>query len=191
MVIRKHLRKLIAAVAVVILLLIGAALLLPHQVLVIDDGQVHADAIVLLGGGAGERPARVAELFRDGAAPKVLVSGAGDADGNRLLLMHRGVPSGAISLEPDSRTTRENALLSIPLLRAMGARKIIIVTSWYHSRRSLKCFRHYAPDLVFYSCPSYHGFNRSDWSQEHLRRRIRAEYTKLAGYWLLYGVCPF
>jgi uncharacterized SAM-binding protein YcdF (DUF218 family) len=191
MFIRKHLRKILIGGTAVLVLLVGAALMFPQQVLVVDDGQVQADVIVLLGGGAGERPACAAELFRAGAAPKILVSGAGDADGNRLLLMHRGVPSAAISLEPNSRTTRENAQLSIPLLRAMGAKKIILVTSWYHSRRALKCFRHYASDLVFDSCPSYHGFARADWSQEHLRRRIRVEYVKLVGYWLCYGVCPF
>jgi len=188
---RKNVRKVIAGLAAAFLLLIAAALLFPQQVLVVDDGQVQADVIVLLGGGSGERPTRAAELFRAGAAPKILVSGAGDADGNRLLLMHRGVPPTAISLEPNSRTTRENAQFSIPLLRAMGAKKIILVTSWYHSRRALKCFRHYGPGLVFDSCPSYHGFARADWSEEHLRRRIRVEYVKMAGYWLYYGVCPF
>src|SRR5215472_12076669 len=173
---RKNLLRSTIAIAATLVLLVGAALLFPQQVLVIDNGQVRADAIVLLGGGAGERPARAAELFHLGVAPKILVSGAGDSDGNRLLLMHRGVPSSAISLEPNSRTTKENALLSIPLLRANGAKRVILVTTWYHSRRALKCFRHYAPDLTFYSCPSYFGFSRSDWSREHLARRIRAEY---------------
>jgi len=166
------------------------AYLLPQQVLVLDDGFTRADAIVVLGGGSGERPARAAELFRSNAVPKVLVSGAGDADGNRLLLMHRGVPPSAISLEPDSKTTKENAEFSIPLLRAAGARRVIVVTSWYHSRRALKCFRHYAPDLTFYSCPSYYGFARSNWSHDHLRRRIRVEYVKTLGYWVRYGICP-
>ena len=58
-------------------------------------------------------------------------------------------------------TTRENALLSIPLLRSHDDTRVIIVTSWYHSRRALNCFRHYAPDLHFYSRPSYSGFARS------------------------------
>lgn len=187
---RKYLWRISIAVAGTLVLLVGAALLFPQQVLVIDNGQLRADAIVLLGGGSGERPTRAAELFHSDVAPKILVSGAGDADGNRLLLMHRGVPSSAILLEPNSRTTRENAQFSIPLLRAMGAKRIVLVTSWYHSRRALKCFRHYAPDLVFESRPSYHGFARAEWSQEHLRRRIRAEYWKIVGYWLYYGVCP-
>jgi uncharacterized SAM-binding protein YcdF (DUF218 family) len=188
---RKNLRRVLISLGAGILLLAVGALAFPQQVLVLDDGQPQADTIVLLGGGSGERPVRAAELFRSNAAPKILVSGAGDAQGNRLLLMNRGVPRSAISLEPNSKTTKENAQFSIPLLRATGAKRVILVTSWYHSRRALRCFRHYAPDLIFYSCPSYHGFLRAEWSRENLRRRIRAEYVKTLGYWVCYGVCPF
>jgi uncharacterized SAM-binding protein YcdF (DUF218 family) len=187
---RKHWKKIGLGLAVSLALMLGAAFVFPQQVLVVDNGNARGDVIVLLGGGSGERPVRAAELFRAGAAARILVSGAGDADGNRLLLMHRGVPAAAISLEPDSRTTRENAQLSIPMLRSMGAKKVIIVTSWYHSRRALRCFRHYAPDLSFASCPSRQGLARSEWSQGHLRRRIRAEYLKILGYWFYYGVSP-
>ena len=187
----KSRRRLLLVGASALLLALLAVYLFPRQVLVIDDGRPRADYIVVLGGGSGERPARAAELYRAGVAPRILVSGAGDAAGNRLLLMHRGVPAGAIQLEPDSKTTKENAQFSIPLLRAAGARRVVVVTSWYHSRRALKCFRHYGPDLTFYSCPSYYGYAPADWSREHLRRRIRAEYVKTLGYWLYYGVCPF
>ena len=191
MITRKHLRK--VALGVIVLCVIGVlgALLFPQQVLLIDSGQMHADAIVLLGGGSGDRPTRAAELFRAGVAPKIIVSGAGDTPGNRLLLMNRGVPSAAIELEPNSKTTKENAEFSIPLLRAAGAKQVVLVTSWYHSRRALHCFRHYASDIQFYSSPSYFGFSRTDWSRENLRRRIRAEYIKTLGYWVCYGVCPF
>jgi uncharacterized SAM-binding protein YcdF (DUF218 family) len=186
----KKLRKVAVGFGIALVLLLGVLYAFPQKVLVVDDGNPKADVIVVLGGGSGERPNRAAELFRSNAAPKILISGAGDTDGNRLLLMHRGVPAGAILLEPNSKTTKENALLSIPMLRAAGAKRVILVTSWYHSRRALKCFRHYAPDLTFYSCPSYFGFARSEWSREHLRRKIHAEYTKTVGYWLCYGVCP-
>src|SRR5205085_9049025 len=106
-----------AGVAALITLALLLAFLFPQRVLVIDDGARKADMIVLLGGGAGERPNRAAELFRSGTAPTILVSGAGDTGGNRLLLMNRGVPRSAIILEPDSTSTKENAQFSIPLLR--------------------------------------------------------------------------
>jgi uncharacterized SAM-binding protein YcdF (DUF218 family) len=194
MVMRKNVRRVFLGLSIFLVLgLIGAlgAFLFPQQVLLVDNGRSQADAIVLLGGGSGERPTRAAELFKAGVAPRIIVSGAGDAGGNRLLLMNRGVPSSAIELEPDSRTTKENAQFSIPLLRAAGSKQVVIVTSWYHSRRALNCFRHYASDIQFYSAPSYYGFSRTDWSRGNIRRRIRAEYIKTLGYWVCYGVCPF
>jgi uncharacterized SAM-binding protein YcdF (DUF218 family) len=167
------------------------ALRFPHQILCLDSGEVKADALVLLGGGAGERPTRAAELFKAGVGKMILVSGAGDADDNRRMLIKRGVPPAAIQMERESKTTKENAAFSIPLLRRLGAKRVVIVTSWYHSRRALRCFQHYAPDIEFYSRPSYFAYDRSDWRRERTNRRIRVEYLKVIGYWFRYGVCPF
>ena len=241
------------------MLLVSVALFVPQQILCVDSGDVQADALVVLGGGYYERPSRAAELFRSGAAPRIIVSGAGDDEENKRLLVSKGVPPGAIELESKSRSTRENAQFSIPLLRALIAQDrgttphptvspveaerearaaqgtegtnrdagatpqptlspseaerevggsgpagadrttatpkhqntVILVTSWYHSRRALHTFQHYAPDIQFYSRPSYYGYPRMQWSREGISGYIRAEYVKLAGYWVCYGVCPF
>jgi hypothetical protein len=53
----------------------------------------------------------------------------------------------------------------------------------------LKTFEHYAPDLKFYSRPSYFEFARKDWSRI-MTKRIYLEFLKLSGYWIRYGVCP-
>lgn len=167
-----------------------AAFLFPQQVLTVDSGNVQADAIVVLGGGLGERPARAAELFSGGAASRIILSGAGDADGDRRILESKGVPPAAIQLEPNSKSTKQNAQFSIALLRALRAKRVIIVTSWYHSRRALNSFRHYAPDIQFYSRPSYFAYPRSDWALKGIAGYVRAEYVKLPGYWVCYGICP-
>lgn len=122
-----------------VILLVLAAFLFPQQILTVDSGPVTADAMVVLGG-TSDRAVRAAELFKQGAAPKILVSGNGNDISNMKLLERDGVTNRAIILEGKSRTTRENAEFSIPLLRQMGAQKVIIVTSWYHSRRALACF---------------------------------------------------
>ena len=162
----------------------------PQQMLCVESRDVHADALVVLGGGPGERPARAAELFRSGAAPRIIVSGTGDCTNSLQILMAAGVPASAIELEGRSKTTRENAEFSIALLRVQGAKSAIIVTSWYHSRRALRCFRHYAPEIQFYSRPSHYAYARSEWSRARIWRYIRSEYVKLIGYWLRYGICP-
>jgi uncharacterized SAM-binding protein YcdF (DUF218 family) len=158
--------KLAIAFSLVLIALGVFAWFFPQQVLTVDSGPVKADAIVVLGGGMTERPERAAELFKQGEAPEILVSGKGDCASNEKLLEKEGVPEKVITLECGSHTTRENAEFSIPLLRQMGAHRVIIVTSWYHSRRALACFEHYAPDLKFYSRPSYAGYLRGNENAE-------------------------
>jgi uncharacterized SAM-binding protein YcdF (DUF218 family) len=157
----------------------------------VDSGPVKADAIVVLGGGSGERPERAAELFKEHAAPRIIVSGFGDCEINRRILLKAGVPANAIQMEDRSRTTRENAGFTIQLLHAENIHHVILVTSWYHSRRALLCFEHCATDIQFYSRPSFFAYSRADWPHKKVEHRIYLEYPKLAGYWLCYGVWPF
>ena len=191
-------RKLIFRIAKVFLLLSALLALVavvawfyPEKFLCVDSGPVSADVIVVLGGGVHERPVRAAELFRQRAAPRILVSGAGDDWINRDLLLKQGVPRDVIQMEDDSTTTRENALFSIKLLRAQHVRSVILVTTWYHARRALKTFEHFAPEIKFYSRPSYYAFDQADWSKPGNFKRMRLEFLKLPGYWLRYGVNPF
>ena len=187
----KRWQKLALVVGAVFVILALVALSAPEALLRVDSGEVRADALVVLGGRAPERCARAAELFLAGVAPKIIVSGAEDALDNKRVLVNKGVPAAAIEVERNSKTTRQNARFSIPLLRAIGARRVIIVTSWYHSRRGLHCFQHYAPDIQFFSRPAYSDDSRSGWSLRPTGRYVRLEYLKLAGYWACYGVWPF
>jgi uncharacterized SAM-binding protein YcdF (DUF218 family) len=179
------------ALAVSFLGLAAVAFFFPQKLLCLDSGPVQADVIVLLGGGMGERPGTAAELFKQQSAPRIIISGLGDCEINERVLLKSDVPPGAIEIECDSRTTRENAEFTIQLLRREHARRVILVTSWYHSRRALRCFEHYAPEIQFYSRPSYFAYARADWPNKKVKHRIYLEYPKLAGYWLRYGVWPF
>jgi uncharacterized SAM-binding protein YcdF (DUF218 family) len=171
-------------------LLALAAWFFPQPVLTVDSGPVQAQVLVLLGGGGPERPERATELFKAGEAPLIICSGLGDDRAHRAFLVGAGVPAADILLESKSNTTRENAEFTIALLRARHLTNAIIVTSWYHSRRALACFEHYAPDIRFYSRPAYFTTAQNQWRPRD-RLRIKAEYAKLLGYWLLYGVWPF
>ena len=173
------------------LLFVWALPRFPNRFLCLDDHPTGADALVVLGGGVPDRPLRAAELFRQGLAAKIIVTGAGDCADSRNVLLAAGVPSDAIQVESASQTTRQNAQFTLPLLRSLGARRVIIVTTWYHSRRALRTFQHYAPDIQFFASPSYYGFSVSDRKHTNLPRQIRLEYLKLAGYAVCYGVWPF
>jgi len=189
--VRKRIRRIVVIMVVLLLALAAAAVAFPQKFLCVDSGPAQADVIVVLGGGAAERPERAAELFTNGAAPRIIVSGWGDCTINRHLLIEDGVPAKVIGMETQSRTTRENAECTIKLLREQKAGRVILVTSWYHSRRALACFRHYAPEIKFYSRPSYVGYARANWPGRRYIGHIYWEYPKLLGYWVGYGVCPF
>jgi uncharacterized SAM-binding protein YcdF (DUF218 family) len=161
-----------------------------HVVLVRDDGEAQAEVLIVLGGGRSDRALHAAELMQHGVAPLALISGFGDCETNRQRLIQQQISPGAIEVECDSRSTRENALRSIELLRSRHIRKAILVTSWYHSRRVLACFRKYAPDIQFKSRPSYYGYQVSEWLRTDMVHHVFAEYVKLAGYWVCYGVSP-
>lgn len=167
------------------------ALCYPEKFLCVDSGKnVPADVIVVLGGGA-ERPVRAAELFKAHAAPRILLTGAGDDEINRQILLAHGVPAKAIEVENKSKTTHENAEFSVKRLREEKVHSAILVTSWYHARRAEKTFEHGASDLKFYSRPSYFGFARTDWKKTGIGKRIRLEFVKLPAYWAWFGVNPF
>jgi len=182
----------IARLAAVIALLLGsAAWFYPEKFLTVDSGPVAADVIIVIGGGGHERPLRAAQLFQQHAAARIIITGAGDDRINRQLLLANGVPARAIEIENKSTTTRENAEFTGQLLRAEKIHSAILVTSWYHARRALKTFRHFAPRLKFYSRPSYYAFARDDWKKLGVNRLMRLEFLKLPGYWIRYGVNPF
>lgn len=186
---RKLLKIALASLAT---LLLGGLVLwfFPNQVLTVDSGPVNADVIVVLGGGSLERPQRAVELYQAGESPRILCSGQGDCESNQRFLVQGGVPREVVQLECDSRNTSENARFTIKWLRQLGARRVIIVTSWYHSRRAVNCFEHYAPDLTFYSRPSYFAAARADWKPLGVAGYVRSEYLKNLGYLVRYGVWP-
>ena len=188
---KKTIRRILLAAFLLTVFLGLAAWLSPQTFLCVESGPVTADVIVLLGGGSHERPVRAVELFKAGAAPRIIISGLGDDGFNRRFLLRAGIPSSAIQVEGKSETTCENARFTIPLMRTQNLHSAILVTSWYHSRRALRCFEHYGPGLKFYSRPSYFASTRAEWKQKKITRRIYLEYLKLPGYWVRYGVSPF
>jgi len=180
-----------AAISVILVMTLVAvvAYFYPEKFLCVDSGPVaSADVIILLGGGNHERPARAAELFQQHVAPRIIHTGEGDDDINRRLLLEAGVPARAIEIENKSTTTHENAEFTAKLLRAEKVRSAVLVTSWYHSRRALATFEHYAPEIKFYSRPTYYAFDRRDWTRLGINKKMRLEFVKLPAYWIRYGV---
>ncbi len=124
----------------------------------------EADVVVLLGGGsvapetprpmvevdgAGDRIIYTAQLYKQGKAAHVLVSGghldwvngeSTPAQDMAVLLEMMGIPGEAIWMQSQSRNTYEDALYSAQILREKGVSRILLVTSASHMPRSMKVF---------------------------------------------------
>ncbi len=101
-------------------------------------------------GSAADRVWHAGALYREGKARWVLLSAGNqpgfehvqsEAEAMREILLGMGVPDSAIRTETRSRTTRENAQYSKEIVRQLGARRILLVTSALHMPRALAVFR--------------------------------------------------
>jgi uncharacterized SAM-binding protein YcdF (DUF218 family) len=176
-------------------LLLAAALAVyffAPTLLTVDSGPCVGDVIVVLGGEPSGRPFRALEVFKSGGAKSLLVSGDGDNDYIRNRLVLAGVPPDAIAQEPRSRNTKENAEFSVQWMRDHSITSAVVVTSWYHSRRALACFRHYAKrDIALSSAPAYPGVELRARPSLHELVSVYVEYFKLFWYAVRYGIWPW
>jgi uncharacterized SAM-binding protein YcdF (DUF218 family) len=176
------------------LLLFGAfvvAIAAADPLLVVRSTVARADFIVVLGGDGPQRAHHAAALFRAGRAPHILISGAGDCDVVRRLIIGAGVPSDAIAVECASKSTFENAAFSAAIFAAMGARSALLVTSSFHTRRALASFQEAAPTIHWMSAPTKcsEPLLRLVWNQNGMQ--MAKEYLKIAYYAIRYGVTLF
>ena len=118
----------------------------------LGDGRQRPLTLPANTGPATSRVAAALHLYRAGRIKRILISGgSGDLAGQGKvsearhlahLLVEAGVPSAHILVEERSRNTRENALFTKHLLTGYPQlHSLLLVTSAYHQRRALGCFR--------------------------------------------------
>jgi len=165
--------------------------------LVVQDSAASADAIVVLvGDHVLERIHRAAQLYRDGYAPRVVISGGaivrdGDEPMSEAQMMRRyivrlGVPEEALLLEQTSQTTVQNALFTQPILQHNNIHSILLVTSPYHSRRARRIFRDALGEgITITAQPAVDpSFCALCWLAESDQRpMVVSEYCKWMIYW--------
>jgi uncharacterized SAM-binding protein YcdF (DUF218 family) len=166
--------------------------------LIREDSLVKADAIVALGGdNRCNRERRAAELWRQGWADNVVVSGISypwgfhTGEAARKYVMSLGVPGEKISMISETLNTRAEARALDELMRERGWNSAIIVTSAFHSRRATYTIERAAPGRSFHSSPVPTGSPewapRAWWSRRddvYLTVREFASWANtLAGGW--------
>ena len=131
-----------------------------------------AEAIVVLGGATrnneppriladlnerGDRLLYAAKLYKDGAAPKILLSGGriswtkgnpSEANDMAAILELIGIPPEDLILESRSFNTHENAIFTKEILQEQNIKKVLLVTSAAHMPRAIAIFRHENIDVI-------------------------------------------
>ena len=184
-----------------LLAVLVAAVALTHSVwmawmgawLVHDDPPVHADAIVVLAGDPfGYRILKAAELARNGFASKVLVSGPSglydvhECDLAISFIVRHGYPvDWFVPVPHDGHSTDEEARAFVPVLARRQARRVIVVTSNFHTQRAKRALAADWPGVEIHMVAAPDRFFTPDgwWHNREGRKIFLLEWMKtLAGF---------
>ena len=189
--------------ALVVALILAAGIFIFHSwilsqigsFLVIEKPLEKADVLIVLSGGEGERVDKAVKLYQDTVAPVLLMSGGGnfygknEADYMAEYALNHGVPSFNILLDREATSTYTNSTRALPIIQSHMFKRAIIVTSKYHTRRSLsifkKVFRKASVDLQIVGCDD--GIDYGSWWKNHdMAEAVLIEWAKTFIYWLKY-----
>lgn len=146
--------------------------------LILPDTTGHADAIVVLGAGVTgsctpnefslRRIVLATRLYRAQRAQRILITGGTTEPGGCPVasVMARtardlGVPESAIVSETQSTSTWTNARNSAPILHALGAKRLLLVTDRLHMMRSQLCFKRFGFDIERATIPLFEASGKN------------------------------
>ncbi len=172
--------------------------------LIREDHPQKVETIFILSGQAEERIPYGAQLYleRD-IAPRIIPTGAGinptlvafgkpltDAEVGRLALLRAGVPEAAIEVLPRGTSTFEESEEILGYAIGRGYKKIMILTSRFHTRRVQSVFvdkfREAGIDLVVVGADPVHYTIDRWWEYEESLLFVNNEYVKGLYYWWKY-----
>ncbi len=146
----------------------------------------QAEVIVVLGGGtesgqfprpmtevnsAGDRVLYAAQLYKQGKAPFILLSGGNitwlggrtttPAEEMAGLMALMDVPQDALWLQGNSENTHDDAELSALMLKEKGVSRVLLVTSAMHMPRSVALFKHLGIEVI--PAPTDYTVTQAGW----------------------------
>ena len=156
--------------------------------LVVDE-PTKSDAIVVLAGETNVRPACALDLLRLGFAPHLFL----DAETRDLIYDQRltdiaqkyvnGLPDAKrVSICPSvGFSTNEEADDVDRCLQPLGAHRVLLVTSDYHTRRALMIFRHRLPQYQFNAAAARNPqqFGEAWWTHREWAKVTFGEWSKM------------
>jgi hypothetical protein len=156
--------------------------------LVVDKPE-KSDAIVVLAGETNFRPARALELLRQGWAPRVFMN----AETRNLIYDQQLID---IARKYASSLPEANRVSVCPIvsfstnaevddvmrcLKPLDAHRVLIVTSEFHTRRSLMIFRHRLPQYYFSVAAARNPaqFGEAWWTNREWAKTTLDEWMKM------------
>jgi uncharacterized SAM-binding protein YcdF (DUF218 family) len=108
------------------------------DVLIVLGSEAQPDGII--GESSYWRTVYAIRVWRQGGFQQIVVSGAMAAETMRDFMVSSGIPAGAIRMETQAASTRENAVFVTKMLADTPGRKVLL-TSDYHMFRAYRAFR--------------------------------------------------
>jgi uncharacterized SAM-binding protein YcdF (DUF218 family) len=172
----------------VVVFIVAALASQAARFLVVDEPE-NSDAIVVLAGETNVRPKHALELLRQGVASHVFL----DAE-TRDLIYDQGLieiarkyvnglgEANRVSVCPISgySTIAETNDVS-RCLQSVGAHRVLIVTSEFHTRRALMIFRHSLPQYQFNAAAARNPaqFGEAWWTNREWAKTTLDEWLKM------------
>ncbi len=184
------------------MVVLAAAFLLREKILaaaaaplVQSDKLQKADCVLVLGGDDfGTRIVKAAQLVKSGYAPYVFVDGptaliGHESDSTIQYAVQNGYPASLfrpIWLPPGvDSTSTEADYVANNIFRPNHIRKILLVTSNYHTGRAARFFRKQIPWLTVIAVPASDPFFKVDgwWKTRNGKKTFLLEWTKTVTEW--------
>lgn len=179
--------------------------------LIIEKPLNKVDAILVLSGSSTyvERTEKAAELYRQGAAPRIFLTDDGERSGwsrternnppfvemARKSLIEQGVSADAIEVLPETVDgTKAEADALCKKIKESNLKSILLITSGYHTRRALGVFEKTFADnnlMTEIGIESAAPGNQTPapffwWLSLKGWRLVAGEYVKILYYWTYY-----
>ena len=178
-------------------LLVGSFMATSGAFLVVNDPR-KSDVIMVLGGDTSRRPARGFELLSQGYAPHLMLNvpaGAYVYRASELDLARQwiqGLPQAqSISICPIRGTsTKAEAEETSRCLQPFGARRVLLVTSDFHTARALSIFKHRVPNYDYSIAASFdlntfevHWWQKREWAKTNFDEWLRRVWWESVDRW--------
>lgn len=172
-----------------------------------DKSGTVGDCILVLGGACPliDRVPKTAQLYKAGCAPKAVFSGGvlwdtvygrmSEADSMARLAVELGVKAEDVVCDNHATTTEENMVCgALAIGREIGfekVKRVLLVTSLYHMKRSKLIADLYLPPYMeSVCCPAYGYISPDDWDSNSEKKRKTVREVTMTRLLIEQGFIP-